>query len=146
MKIQAKHDRLRRRIENAEGNAVQTADQRIKDGRKPTGHFFRQEHGHAPEDGPDIKIRNPPCVKAREKSVEHHVNVNGDQCLYAEHKGVGHGQHSQQVNIRKRLHDHLGAEHQRAEHGEDGDLRHGQPCPSFSVVTWCRQGGIPFLR
>ena len=121
-KIQAEHPSLRGRVKNTEREPVQTADERINDTRELFRHIFRQEHRDRPKDRPNVKIGDPPEIKSRVQTVEHHVYVDRKQRFFAKNDRIDHGEHSEQVNVWQDLHDELGAEHQCAEHGEYDDL------------------------
>ena len=122
LKIESKHECLGRCVKRSERKSVQGANDGIHDTRNFKRHFFRQKHGERPKDRPDIKIREPPEVKARKQSVKHNVNIDRNESLCAVNDRIGHRQHSEQVNVGQYRHNDLGAVHQGSEHGKDHEL------------------------
>ena len=64
--VHAIHQRLRRRIQRAEGKAVQGAHGGINDALGPSRQTAGQQHGNSPQNCPYIQIRNPPRRKPGE--------------------------------------------------------------------------------
>ena len=118
-KGKSEHDRLRRCVQDPEQDPVQCTECRIDDARKFVRQIPRQQHRCTPEHRPDVQIRYPPHVEAREQTVQKDVDIDRDQCFSAVDDRVDDGQHAEHMDVWQDLQNDLGAEHQRAEHGED---------------------------
>ena len=78
-KVKAEHKRLTGGVKDAERKAVERADYRIDDGGDLFRHFFREEHGYAPEDRPHVGIGEPPRIEACVHAVYEDVEVDRDK-------------------------------------------------------------------
>ena len=99
LEIQVKHQRLRRCIKDAEAKPVQSAQDGIYHGSDTALHISRAEHYSAPEDCPDVEIGKPPEGKATKDAVKKNIEVEWDECLFAENDGGDGDKKSDQVNI-----------------------------------------------
>ena len=125
----------------AEAEAVESADQSVDDGGEPLGHFFRQEHDHAPEDGPDVEVGEPPRAHALGKPDEQDVDVDGKQSLPAVQNRQHHDHHTHQMDVGDDVHEEIGDHHESSQHAKDGDLVDGQQ----GLFTAADPGGLTLL-
>ena len=114
-------------VYSAEHDSVQCTHYTVHYGSKPFRHSFREKHCHSPQHCPHVKVGYPPNSESHCYSVKEHVHVYGIQCLPAVYYSGCNDEHSQKVDIGKRLHHKVGHVHHCAKEGKYYGLSYVQP-------------------
>ena len=75
VKIQPEQQGLRGGVQGSEQKTVDRADEHINKGADLCGNVPGEQHDEAPQNRPDVQVREPPGGKARQQSGEKHKNI-----------------------------------------------------------------------